>query len=60
MNYNQLYQLWTTRKAPSDVAARMTRRAIQYVTDASCGGDWGEAKVLPLQHALVILDAAMA
>jgi len=59
MNYKELYQLWTTRQEPKPVAARMTRRAIEYITTATNGNNWGEAKVIPLQHALVILDAAM-
>jgi site-specific recombinase XerD len=38
----------------------MTRKAIQYVTEAAGGSEWEESRVIPLQHALVILDAAMA
>lgn len=51
---------WGTKTAPSATTFRMSRKAIQYVTSAMGGEDWQTLPLMPLENAIVALDAAMA
>ncbi len=60
MTYNDLYQSWMARTSPSTTKTRMTRTTMKYLARALDCDDWSKVKVMTLQQALVLLDAAMA
>ena len=49
-----------TPQTPSKATARMTRTTLKYVATAHGTDDWHLIQALPLDHAMVLLDAAMA
>lgn len=57
--FGQLYEAWTARTAPTPATARMTRTTLKYLARAIGADDWTAVAVLPDQHAMVLLDAAL-
>lgn len=60
INYGQIYEVWTNTAMPSKTTARMTRTTLKYVATAHGTDDWCLMPALSLDHAMVLLDAAMA
>jgi len=60
INYSHLFQSWEAATRPSATTVRMTRRTLKYLADAAGADDWRSLDVSPEQHAVVMLDAAMA
>ncbi len=60
VSYTHIYTAWASGTRPKAVAARMTRRTLEYVASGLGNGDWQNLRVIPENQALVVLDAAMA
>lgn len=58
--YGSLYQTWMSRTAPTAVTARLVRTVLRYLAVAVGADDWSALAVLPEQHALVLLNGALA
>ena len=58
--YGNLYDTWVARTKPSATTARMTRTTLKYVAAATGADDWTTVEVASEQHALVLLDGAVA
>ena len=59
-NFGQIYKVWTAKTTPSKTTARMTRTTLKYVASGHGATNWEDLPLLPRDHCLVLLDAAMA
>ena len=58
--YGQTYEVWTKTAMPSQTTVRMTWTTLKYVATAHGTDDWQLMPALPLDDAMMLLDAAMA
>jgi integrase len=58
--YGNLYDTWVARTKPSATTTRMTRTTLKYLAAATGTSDWTKVEVVSEQHALALLDGAMA
>lgn len=58
--YGSLYHTWMSRAAPTAVTARLVRTVLRYLAVAVGADDWSALPTLPEQHAIVLLNGALA